>query len=64
MIPIAFNVENKNLYFNLDFNWNYNAIKIYSRLVKGDYDFIYDVKIYSRSSSFKYTFVLEVDNDE
>ena len=64
MTEIVFNVENKNSYFNLDFNSNSNALKVYSRLVKGNYDFTYDVKTSSGSTSFKYTIVLEADNDD
>ena len=64
MTEIVFDVTNKNSYFNLDFNSNSNALKIYSRLVKGNYEFTYDVKTSSGSSSFKYTIVLEADNDE
>ena len=64
MTNIIFNVENKNSYFNLDFNGNNDALKIYSHLVKGKYDFTYDVKTNSGSESFKYIIDLEADTDD
>ena len=63
MTPIVFNVENKVSFFNLDFNKDEKSLQIYSHLVKGDYDFIYDVKTDLDKANFKYTIVLDSPGD-